>query len=164
MNTTDNPQHNDPARPDPHGWCPRSRGSAPSRRSDEYAGGGAGRAGRPRRQAARARSWAGRGVGAPDRPDRPALGARAGRGLDFQAELARRTRTPLGAGFVVSGIAPGGCRRSRRSGAAPHHVAGVPLRGLDELTVVTGHGCDGIGMGRARGSGCAPACQEVPTP
>jgi hypothetical protein len=65
----------------------------------------------------------------------------AGRGLDFQAELARRTRTPR-IGMQASS------RGSRPSAAADlgvrartvttSQVSG--LRGLDELTVVTGHG------------------------
>jgi len=148
MNTTDNPQHNDPAKPDPaRRGAQGAEGSPRARRSDEHAGSGAGHPGRPRRQTARARSRARRGMGTPHRPDRPALRARR----RSRSRLPSRARTPNPQPNRGRSPSPRGSRPAVAADLgvrAQHHtgIADVPLRGLDELTAVTGHGCDGIRM------------------
>lgn len=99
MNTTDNPQHRDPAKPDPARLVP----DEPQERPEPVEATStpeAVRAAQVARDDKEHTLVRGRGV----EWVRPTeLIARhsahaAGRGLDFQAELARRTRTPIGAG------------------------------------------------------------------
>ena len=99
MNTTDNPQHNDPAKPDPARLVPdesRER-PAPVEATSTPEAVRAAQVARDDKQHAlvpgRGVEW----VRPTDLIARHSAHA-AGRGLDFQAELARRTRTPLGAG------------------------------------------------------------------
>ena len=100
MNTTDNSQHNNSARPDPaHPVSeePRERpepveatGTPEAVRAAQVA--------RDDKQHALVRGRGVEWVRPTDLIARHSAHA-AGRGLDFQAELARRTRTPIGAGF-----------------------------------------------------------------
>ena len=99
MNTTDNPQHNDPARPDPARLMPevpRERAEAVEAASTPEAVRAA-QVARDDKQHALVRGRGVEWVRPTDLIARHSAHA-AGRGLDFQAELARRTRTPLGAG------------------------------------------------------------------
>ncbi|MFT8395999.1 hypothetical protein [Propionibacterium sp.] len=99
MNTTDNPQHPDPARPDPARLVPEE----PRERPEPVEATGAPEAVRAAQVARDDKQHAlvrGRGVEWVRPTDLIARHSAhaAGRGLDFQAELARRTRTPIGAG------------------------------------------------------------------
>lgn len=99
MNTTDNPQHNDPARPDPARLMPevpRERAEAVEAASAPEAVRAA-QVARDDKQHALVRGRGVEWVRPTDLIARHSAHA-AGRGLDFQAELARRTRTPIGAG------------------------------------------------------------------
>ncbi|WP_245193331.1 hypothetical protein [Kocuria sp. JC486] len=131
MNTTDNPQHNDPARPDPARLMPevpRERAEAVEAASTPEAVRAA-QVARDDKQNALVRGRGVEWVRPTDLIARHSAHA-AGRGLDFQAELARRTRTPLGAGVRrLGGTVPGGCLRSRRSGAAAHRRRRHPAPG-----------------------------------
>ena len=99
MNTTDHPQHNSPARPDPARLVPDEPREHPEPvevattpeavRAAQIA--------RDDKQHALVRGRGVEWVRPTDLIARHSAHA-AGRGLDFQAELARRTRTPLGAG------------------------------------------------------------------
>ena len=99
MNTTDHPQHNDPARPDP-AWLvpdePREHPEPVEATSTPEAV----RAAQVARDDKQHTLVRGRGVEWVRPTDLIARHSAhaAGRGLDFQAELARRTRTPIGAG------------------------------------------------------------------
>ena len=99
MNTTEIPQHNDPARPDPA----RPVSEEPQERSESVEATGTPEAVRAAQVARDDKQHAivrGRGVEWVRPTDLIARHSAhaAGRGLDFQAELARRTRTPIGAG------------------------------------------------------------------
>lgn len=99
MNTTDNPKHRDAARPDPARLVP----DEPRDRPEPVEATGtpeavrAAQVARDDKQDALVR---GRGVEWVRPTDLMVLHSAhaAGRGLDFQAELARRTRTTIGAG------------------------------------------------------------------
>ena len=148
MNTTDNQQRNDTAWPDPTRLVPeesRERSESVEATSTPEAVRAA-QVARDDKQHAIVRGRGVEWVRPTDLIARHSAHA-AGRGLDFQAELARRTRTPhrrrrsSSRGPRPAAAADLGVRAQHRT-----CVAGVPLRGLDELTVVTGHGRDGIGM------------------
>ena len=99
MNTTDNPQHNDPTGPDPARLVPdepRERPEPVEATSTPEAVRAA-QVARDDKQHALVRGRGVEWVRPTDLIARHSAHA-AGRGLDFQAELARRTRTPLGAG------------------------------------------------------------------
>lgn len=99
MNTTDNPQHNNPSRPDPARLAPEETRERPqpvevtstpeAMRAAQVA--------RDDKQHALVRGRGVEWVRPTDLIARHSAHA-AGRGLDFQAELARRTGTPLGTG------------------------------------------------------------------
>ena len=100
MNTTDNQQRNDTAWPDPARLVPdesRERSESVEATSTPEAV----RAAQVARDDKRHAIVRGRGVEWVRPTDLIARHSAhaAGRGLDFQAELARRTRTPIGAGF-----------------------------------------------------------------
>ena len=98
MNTTDNPQHNDTARSDPARLVPdepRERPEPVEATSTPEAVRAA-QVARDEKQHAIVRGRGVEWVRPTDLIARHSAHA-AGRGLDFQAELARRTRTPLGA-------------------------------------------------------------------
>ena len=101
MNTTDNPQHNDPAGPDPARLVPEEPRERPElvEATSTPEAVRAAQVARDDKQHALVRGR-GRGVEWVRPTDLIARHSAhaAGRGLDFQAELARRTRTPLGAG------------------------------------------------------------------
>ena len=99
MNTTENPQRNNPARPDPARLMPdepQDRPEAVEATSTPEAV----RAAQVARDDKRYALVRGRGVEWVRPTDLIARHSAhaAGRGLDFQAELARRARTPIGAG------------------------------------------------------------------
>ena len=99
MNTADNPQHNNPTRPDPARPVseePREHPEPVEATSTPEAVRAA-QVARDDKQHALVR---GRGVEWVRPTDLIARHSahEAGRGLDFQAELSRRTRTPIGAG------------------------------------------------------------------
>ena len=99
MNTTDNPQHNNPSRPDPARLTPeetRDR-SQPVEVTSTPEAVRAAQVARDDKQHALVRGRGVEWVRPTDLIARHSAHA-AGRGLDFQAELARRTRTPIGAG------------------------------------------------------------------
>ena len=102
MNTTDNPQHNlhnDPPRPDPARPVPdepRKR-PEPIEAMSTLEAVRAAQVARDGKQHALVRGRGVEWVRPTDLIARHSAHA-AGRGLDFQAELARRTRTPIGAG------------------------------------------------------------------
>ena len=99
MNTTDNPQHPDPARPDPARLVPdetRERPQPVEVASTPEAVRAA-QVARDDKQHALVRGRGVEWVRPTDLIARHSAHA-AGRGLDFQAELARRTRIPIGAG------------------------------------------------------------------
>ena len=99
MNTTDNPQHNDPARRDPARLVrdePRER-PEPVEATSTPEVVRAAQLARDDKQHALVRGRGVEWVRPTDLIARHSAHA-AGRGLDFQAELARRTRTPIGAG------------------------------------------------------------------
>ncbi|HBU03683.1 MAG TPA: hypothetical protein DEA70_04275 [Acidimicrobiaceae bacterium] len=99
MNTTDNPQHNDPAKPDPARRVPtepRDRPEPVEATSTPEAV-RATQVARDDKQHALVRGRGVEWVRPTDLIARHSAHA-AGRGLDFQAELARRTRNPIGAG------------------------------------------------------------------
>ncbi len=99
MNTTENPQHNDPARSDPARLVPdepRDRPEPVEATSTPEAVRAA-QVARDDKQHAIVRGRGVEWVRPTDLIARHSAHA-SGRGLDFQAELARRTRTPLGAG------------------------------------------------------------------
>ncbi len=99
MNTTDNPQHNDTARPDPARLVPdkpRERPEPVEATSTPEAVRAA-QVARDDKQHAIIRGRGVEWVRPTDLIARHSAHA-AGRDLDFQAELARRTRTPIGAG------------------------------------------------------------------
>ena len=99
MNTTDNPQHPDPARPDPARLAPdepQDRPEAVEATSTPEAVRAA-QVARDDKQHALVRGRGVEWVRPTDLIARHSAHA-AGRGLDFQAELARRARTPIGAG------------------------------------------------------------------
>ena len=100
MNTTDNPQHHDPARPDPARPVPEEPRERPEP-VDMASTPEAVRAAQVARDDKQHAIVRGRGVEWVRPTDLIARHSAhaAGRGLDFQAELARRTRTPIGAGF-----------------------------------------------------------------
>ena len=99
MNTTDNPQHIDPARPDPARLLSEETRERPEP-VEVTSTAEAVRAAQVARDDKRHAIVRGRGVEWVRPTDLLARRSAhaAGRGLDFQAELARRTRTPLGAG------------------------------------------------------------------
>lgn len=99
MNTTDNPKHTDPVRPDPARLVPEE----PRERPEPVEPASTPEAVRAAQVARDDKLHAlvrGRGVEWVRPTDLIARHSAhaAGRGLDFQAELARRTRTPIGAG------------------------------------------------------------------
>ena len=99
MNTTENPQHNNPGRPDPARLVPdepRERPEAVEATSTPEAVRAA-QVARDDKQHALGRGRGVEWVRPTDLIARHSAHA-AGRGLDFQAELARRTRTTIGAG------------------------------------------------------------------
>ena len=99
MNPTDNPKHHDAARPDPARLLPdepRERPEPVEATSTPEAVRAA-QVVRDDKQQALVRGRGVEWVRPTDLIARHSAHA-AGRGLDFQAELARRTRTPLGAG------------------------------------------------------------------
>lgn len=105
MNTTDNPQHNNPARPDPARLVPDPARlmPEPQERPEPVEATSTPEAVRAAQLARDDKQHAlvrGRGVEWVRPTDLIARHSAhaAGRGLDFQAELARRTRTPIGAG------------------------------------------------------------------
>ena len=100
MNTTDNPQHRDAARPDPVRLLseePRER-PEPAEATSTPEAVRAAQVARDDKQHALVRGRGVEWVRPTDLIARHSAHA-AGRGLDFQAELARRMRTPIGAGF-----------------------------------------------------------------
>ena len=100
MNTTDNQQRNDTAWPDPARLVPdesRERSESVEATSTPEAVRAA-QVARDDKQHALVRGRGVEWVRPTDLIARHSAHA-AGRGLDFQAELARRTRTPIGAGF-----------------------------------------------------------------
>ena len=99
MNTTDNPQHIDPARPDPARLLSEETRERPEP-VEATSTPEAVRAAQVARDDKQHTLVRGRGVEWVRPTDLIARHSAhaAGRGLDFQAELARRTRTPLGAG------------------------------------------------------------------
>ena len=100
MNTTDNPQHPDPSRPDPARLVPEETRERPEP-VEATSTPEAVRAAPVARDDKQHTLVRGRGVEWVRPTDLIARHSAhaAGRGLDFQAELARRTRTPIGAGF-----------------------------------------------------------------
>ena len=100
MNTTDNPQHIDPARPDPARLLSEETRERPEP-AEVTSTPEAVRAAQGARDDKQHAIVRGRGVEWVRPTDLIARHSAhaAGRGLDFQAELARRTRTPIGAGF-----------------------------------------------------------------
>ena len=100
MNTTESPQHNDPAKPDPARPVPEEPRERPEP-VEVTSTPEAVRAAQVARDDKRHPIVRGRGVEWVRPTDLIARHSAhaAGRGLDFQAELARRTRTPIGAGF-----------------------------------------------------------------
>lgn len=99
MNTTDNPQHRDAARPDPVRLMPeepRER-PEPAEATSTPEAVRAAQVARDDKQHALVRGRGVEWVRPTDLIARHSAHA-AGRGLDFQAELARRARTPIGAG------------------------------------------------------------------
>jgi len=99
MNTTDNPQHPDPARPDPARLVPEETRERPQpvEVTSTPEAVRAAQVARDDKQHALVRGRGVEWVRPTDLIARHSAHA-AGRGLDFQTELARRTRTPLGAG------------------------------------------------------------------
>jgi len=99
MNTTDNPQHPDPSRPDPARLVPEETRERPQpvEVTSTPEAVRAAQVARDDKQHALVRGRGVEWVRPTDLIARHSAHA-AGRGLDFQAELARRTRTPLGAG------------------------------------------------------------------
>lgn len=99
MNTTDNPQHPDPSRPDPARLVPEETRERPQpvEVTSTPEAVRAAQVARDDKQHALVRRRGVEWVRPTDLIARHSAHA-AGRGLDFQAELARRTRTPLGAG------------------------------------------------------------------
>ena len=99
MNTTDNPQHIDPARPDPARLLSEETRERPEpvEVTSTPEAVRAAQVARDDKQHAIVRGRGVEWVRPTDLIARHSAHA-AGRGLDFQAELARRTRTPLGAG------------------------------------------------------------------
>ncbi|WP_299023725.1 hypothetical protein [uncultured Dietzia sp.] len=99
MNTTDNPQHPDPSRPDPARLVPEETRELPEP-VEVTSTPEAVRAAQVARDDKQHALVSGRGVEWVRPTDLIARHSAhaAGLGLDFQAELARRTRTPLGAG------------------------------------------------------------------
>ena len=99
MNTTDNPQHIDPARPDPARLLSEETRERPEpvEVTSTPEAVRAAQVARDDKQHALVRGRGVEWVRPTDLIARHSAHA-AGRGLDFQAELARRTRTPLGAG------------------------------------------------------------------
>ena len=100
MNTTDNPQHIDPARPDPARLLSEETRERPEpvEVTSTPEAVRAAQVARDDKQHAIVRGRGVEWVRPTDLIARHSAHA-AGRGLDFQAELARRTRTPIGAGF-----------------------------------------------------------------
>ena len=98
MNTTDNPQQNDPARPDPARLVPEEPRERPEpvEATSTPEAVRAAQVARDDKQHALVRGRGVEWVRPTDLIARHSAHA-AGRGLDFQAELARRTGTPLGA-------------------------------------------------------------------
>ena len=99
MNTTDTPQRNDPARPDPARPVPEEPRDRPEpvEATSTPEAVRAAQVARDDKQHAIVRGRGVEWVRPTDLIARHSAHA-AGRGLDFQAELARRTRTPIGAG------------------------------------------------------------------
>ena len=99
MNTTDNPQHNDPARHDPTRLMPEEPRERPEP-VEAMSTPEAVRAAQVARDDKQHTLVRGRGVEWVRPTDLIARHSAhaAGRGLNFQAELARRTRTTIGAG------------------------------------------------------------------
>ena len=100
MNTTENPQHRDPAKPDPARLVPEETRERPEpvEVTSTPEAVRAAQVARDDKQHAIVRGRGVEWVRPTDLIARHSAHA-AGRGLDFQAELARRTRTPIGAGF-----------------------------------------------------------------
>ena len=100
MNTTENPQRNDSARPDPARLVPEETRERPQpvEVTSTPEAVRAAQVARDDKQHAIVRGRGVEWVRPTDLIARHSAHA-AGRGLDFQAELARRTRTPIGAGF-----------------------------------------------------------------
>lgn len=99
MNTTDTPQHHDPARPDPARLVPEETRDRPEpvEVTSTPEAVRAAQVARDDKQHALVRGHGVEWVRPTDLIARHSAHA-AGRGLDFQAELARRTRAPIGAG------------------------------------------------------------------
>ncbi|MCA0435122.1 MAG: hypothetical protein LCH98_01310 [Actinobacteria bacterium] len=99
MNTTESPQHRDAAKPDPARPVPEEPRERPEpvEVTSTPEAVRAAQVARDDRQHALVRGRGVEWVRPTDLIARHSAHA-AGRGLDFQAELARRTRTPLGAG------------------------------------------------------------------
>ena len=99
MNTTENPQHRDPAKPDPARLVPEETRERPEpvEATSTPEAVRAAQVARDDKQHALVRGRGVEWVRPTDLIARHSAHA-AGRGLDFQAELARRTRTPIGAG------------------------------------------------------------------
>lgn len=99
MNTTENPQHNNPARPDPARQVSEESRERlePVEATSTPEAVRAAQLARDDKQHALVRGRGVEWVRPTDLIARHSAHA-AGRGLDFQAELARRTRTPIGAG------------------------------------------------------------------
>ena len=99
MNTTDNPQHNNPSRPDPARLAPEETRERPQpvEVTSTPEAVRAAQVARDDKQHALVRGRGVEWVRPTDLIARHSAHA-AGRGLDFQAELARRARTPIGAG------------------------------------------------------------------
>ena len=99
MNTTDNPQHPDPSRPDPARLVSEETRERPQpvEVTSTPEAVRAAQVARDDKQHALVRGRGVEWVRPTDLIARHSAHA-AGRGLDFQAELARRTRTPIGAG------------------------------------------------------------------
>lgn len=99
MNTTDTPQHHDPTRPDPARLVPEETRDCPEpvEVTSTPEAVRAAQVARDDKQHALVRGRGVEWVRPTDLIARHSAHA-AGRGLDFQAELARRARTPIGAG------------------------------------------------------------------
>ena len=133
MNTTENPQRNNPARPDPARLMPdepQDRPEAVEATSTPEAVRAA-QVARDDKQYALVRGRGVEWVRPTDLIARHSAHA-AGRGLDFQAELARRTRTPIGAGVRRLGdrarrLPPISAFGRRTAPASPMSRSGVSM-------------------------------------
>ena len=133
MNTTDNPQHPDPSRPDPARLVPEETRERPQP-VEVTSTPEAVRAAQVARDDKQHALVPGRGVEWVRPTDLIARHSAhaAGRGLDFQAELARRTRTPIGAGVRRLGdrarrLPPISAFGRRTAPASPMSRSGVSM-------------------------------------